>query len=59
MNYSEGMWHAIIGLEPQHNNMRGCPAYDAYMLGYNKTKESIKKTKEEINGQDKSRIRRP
>ncbi len=36
MSYTEGLWHAIIGLDPQYEHMKGCPAYDLYMKGYNK-----------------------
>ncbi len=39
MSYTEGCWHAIIGLDPQYEHMKGCEAYDLYMKGYNETKE--------------------
>jgi len=35
MNYREGAWHAIVGLDPQYEHMKGCTAYDEYMVGYN------------------------
>lgn len=33
--YSHGLWHAIIGLSPQYDHMKGTPLYDEYMKGYN------------------------
>ena len=42
MSYSEGTWHAIVGLKPQYEHMKGVPAYNDYMRGYNDTIEELK-----------------
>jgi len=47
MTYSEGLWHAIIGLDPQYEHMKGCQAYDLYMEGYNKTNDKDKELEDE------------
>lgn len=39
MNYSEGLWHSIVGLEPQYEHMKGTPAYEEYMSGYDSETE--------------------
>jgi len=59
MNYREGAWHAIIGLNPQYEHMMGCPAYDKYMQGYNETfvKKTETKTVEVTEMDMRERIR--
>lgn len=42
MSYNEGLWHAIIGLKPQYDHMKGTLAYDEYMRGYNSYKKENK-----------------
>lgn len=41
MTYSEGVWHDIIGLDPQYEHMKGCPAYEDYMRGYNDKDDGV------------------
>jgi len=47
MTYEEGTWHALIGLDPQYEHMKGCQAYDLYMEGYNKTNDKDKELEDE------------
>lgn len=47
VTYDEGMWHALIGLDPQYEHMEGCLAYDSYMEGYNKIKDKDEELEDE------------
>lgn len=33
--YTQGMWHKMIGLDPQYDHMKGTIMYENYMKGYN------------------------
>ena len=51
MSYTEGQWHALIGLPPQYDHMKGCESYETYMEGYNSVEEKEVKRIKKIKGE--------